>query len=139
VLRCDAHYGNDFDLVIRCAQEAMEQNWSTERTPVIIFLSDGESTIKDEVMQDLCRSAIRLGKPLSFHSVSFGPDASSGALRRMTQIALDAQNNAPRDPLAPASAKVLSTFSQALDTVQLAETFLGIAESLRKPRGALMH
>ncbi|KIJ61776.1 hypothetical protein HYDPIDRAFT_115606 [Hydnomerulius pinastri MD-312] len=131
--------GNDFDGVIRCAQATMEQNWSTERTPVIIFLSDGIWTITDQIMQDLCRSATRLGKPLSFHSVSFGPDADSSTLRRMTQIALDAQNNAPRDPLAPAAASVLSTFSQALDTVQLAETFLGIAESLRKPRGSLMH
>ncbi|KAF9228244.1 hypothetical protein BS17DRAFT_877588 [Gyrodon lividus] len=131
--------GNDFDLVIRRAQGVMEQSWSTERTPVIIFLSDGIWTITDQVMQDLCRSAIRLGKSLSFHSVSFGPDADSVTLRRMTQIALDAQNSAPRDPLGSASATVLSTFSQALDTVQLAETFLGIAESLRKPRGSLMH
>jgi hypothetical protein len=57
----------------------------------------------------------------------------------MTQIALDIQNNAPRDPLAPAAAAVASSYTQALDTVQLAETFLGIAESLRKPRGSLIH
>ncbi|KAH7882014.1 hypothetical protein F5I97DRAFT_1939518 [Phlebopus sp. FC_14] len=130
---------NDFDLVIRVAQNVMEQHWSTERTPVIIFLSDGIWTITDQVMQDLCRSGIHRGKPVSFHSVSFGPDAESATLRRMTEIALDAQNNAPKDPLAPVAAMVLSTYSEALDTVQLAETFLGIAESLRKPRGSLMH
>lgn len=56
----------------------------------------------------------------------------------MSQIALEAQNNAPRDPLAPVAATVLSTYSEALDTVQLAETFLGIAHSLTKPRGFLI-
>jgi hypothetical protein len=116
----------------------MEQYWSTERTPVIIFLSDGESPIEDQTVQDLCRAAIRLGKALSFHSVSFGRDKYSSSLRRMFEIALEAQNNAPRDPLACASATVVSTYSEALDTVQLAETFLGIANSLTKPRGFLI-
>ncbi|KAH0834248.1 hypothetical protein J3R83DRAFT_11580 [Lanmaoa asiatica] len=130
--------GTDFSLAIQQAQRVMEQSWSTERFPVIIFLSDGECKIRDDVMQDLCRTAIRLGKAVSFHAVSFGPDGSSTYLRRMADIARDAQNNAPRDPLAPATATILSSYTQALDTVQLAETFLGIAESLRKPRGALM-
>ena len=31
------------------------------RTPVIIFLSDGECDLSDEVMYDLCRSAVRAG------------------------------------------------------------------------------
>ncbi|KAI9459280.1 hypothetical protein HD554DRAFT_2137550, partial [Boletus coccyginus] len=50
-------------------------------------------------MQALCRTAVRLGNAVSFHAVSFGPDGSSMYLRRMTDIARDAQNNAPRDPL----------------------------------------
>ncbi|KAF8548836.1 hypothetical protein OG21DRAFT_1448641 [Imleria badia] len=131
--------GTNFTLAIQQTQAIMEQSWSTERFPVIIFLSDGECSIGDDVMQDLCRTAVRLGKAVSFHAVSFGPDGSSMYLRRMSQIAQDAQNNAPRDPLAPAAATILSSYTEALDTVQLAETFLGIAESLRKPRGALMH
>ncbi|KIJ13990.1 hypothetical protein PAXINDRAFT_116523 [Paxillus involutus ATCC 200175] len=139
LLPFDADGGTDFTSAIGQAQAIMEQSWSTERSPVIIFLSDGECHIADNTMQDLCRTAVRLGKAVSFHSVSFGPDASSVYLRRMAEIALDAQNNAPRDPLAPAAATVLSSYTQALDTVQLAETFLGIAESLRKPRGALLH
>jgi len=57
----------------------------------------------------------------------------------MAQIAADAQANAPRDPLAPAAPTVTSAFSQALDSIQLAETFLGFAESLKKQRGALIH
>jgi hypothetical protein len=97
-------------------------------------------------------------KPLSFHSVSFGEDASSTTLRRMADIALEIQNNAPRGVVLPAAANVPSYFTTALDTVstpafgvdmlqnnndlsqvRLTETFLGIAESLRKPRGSLMH
>jgi hypothetical protein len=76
----------------------------------------------------------------------------------MVRIALDIQNSAPRDPLTPPAATVLSSYTQALDTVRmppftslcitglkahpeqirLAETFLGIAESLTKPRGSLL-
>ncbi|KAG2365210.1 hypothetical protein BDR07DRAFT_1399490 [Suillus spraguei] len=139
VLPYGAGGGTNFTAAVLQAQSVMEQHWSTERSPIIIFLSDGECGIADQTVQDLCRSAVRLGKALSFHAVSFGPDGSSATLRRMTQIALDIQNNAPRDPLAPAAAIVASSYTQALDTVQLAETFLGIAESLRKPRGSLIH
>ncbi|KAI9571051.1 hypothetical protein HD554DRAFT_2017581 [Boletus coccyginus] len=128
----------NFSLAIRRTQVIMEESWSTERFPVVIFLSDGECSIGDNIMQDLCRTAVRLGNAVSFHAVSFGPDGSSTYLRRMAEIARDAQNNAPRDPLAPAAATILSSYTRALDTVQLAETFLGIAESLRKPRGALI-
>ncbi|KAG1809706.1 uncharacterized protein BJ212DRAFT_1448752 [Suillus subaureus] len=134
-----AYGGTSFTVAIQQTRSVMEQHWSTERSPVIIFLSDGECYIADQPVQDLCRSAVRLGKPLSFHAVSFGSDTSSTYLRRMSQIALDIQNNAPRDPLVPPAATVASSYTQALDTVQLAETFLGIAESLRKPRGSLIH
>ncbi|KIK47712.1 hypothetical protein CY34DRAFT_191735 [Suillus luteus UH-Slu-Lm8-n1] len=134
-----AYGGTCFTAAIQQARSVMEQHWSTERSPVIIFLSDGEDYIADQPVQDLCRSAVRLGKPLSFHAVSFGSDTTSTYLRRMSQIALDIQNNAPRDPLVPLAATVTSSYTQALDTVQLAETFLGIAESLRKPRGSLIH
>ncbi|KAF9231332.1 hypothetical protein BU15DRAFT_68422 [Melanogaster broomeanus] len=139
LLPFETDLGTDFTTAIQRAQAIMEQNWSTERSPVIIFLSDGECGIADDTMQDLCRTAIRLGKAVSFHSVSFGPDGSSTYLRRMAEIARGVQNNAPRDPLAPAAATVLSSYTRALDTVQLAETFLVIAESLRRPRGALLH
>jgi len=138
VLTYRAAGGTDFGAAIQRAQTVMEQNWSTERTPVVIFLSDGVCSVADEKVQDLCRSAVRLGKPLSFHAVSFGHDSTSSSLRRMAQIALEVQNNAPRDPLAPAAAIVHSSYAEALDTVRLAETFLGIAESLRKPRGSLL-
>jgi hypothetical protein len=68
----------------------------------------------------------------------------------MVTVALHAQNKTPALTSAP------SSFHEALDSVccfswfklaigsiqilqvQLSQTFLGIAESLRKPRGALM-
>jgi hypothetical protein len=55
-------------------------------------------------------------KPLSFHSVSFGPDSSSSTLRRMAQLALETQNNAPRGR-GPATTSISSSFTVALDTV----------------------
>lgn len=36
----------------------------------------------------------------------------------MAQIARDAQNNAPGDPLPPAAATILSSYTEALDTVR---------------------
>ncbi|KAH9022041.1 hypothetical protein EDB84DRAFT_1670488 [Lactarius hengduanensis] len=128
--------GTNFAEALRSGQSVMTQHWSTERTPIMIFLSDGECSVSDSSVQDVCRSAVQLGKPLSFHSVSFGQDSRSSSLRRMAQLALEIQNNAPRDR-GPATS-IASAFTVALDTVQLAETFLGIAESLRKPRGSLL-
>lgn len=138
VLANQASGGTNFAEALRAGQTVMTQHWSTERTPVMIFLSDGECSVSDASVQDVCRSAVQLGKPLSFHSVSFGQDSSSSTLRRMAQLALEAQNNAPRGR-GPATTSIPSSFTVALDTVQLAQTFLGIAESLRKPRGSLIH
>jgi hypothetical protein len=100
----------------------------------MIFLSDGEFSVPDTAIQDVCLTAVRLGcvaffmftfnadcfqrKPLSFHSISFGPDTSSSSLRRMANLALGIQNNAPRNPQTPAMASVPSSFAVALDTVR---------------------
>ncbi len=97
----------------------------------MIFLSDGQCPVSDPTIQDVCRSAIKLGwvisfpnecivdvaqrKPLSFHSISFGPDSSSSYLRRMANLALGIQNNAPRNPRTPPS--IPSSYAVALDTV----------------------
>jgi hypothetical protein len=51
------------------------------------------------------------------HAVSFGQDANSTSLRRMADIALEVQNNAPQDPLLPATANIPSSYTEALDTV----------------------
>ncbi|KAI0302897.1 hypothetical protein B0F90DRAFT_1935607 [Multifurca ochricompacta] len=117
VLAMRASGGTDFSEALRAAHNAMVQNWSTERSPIMIFLSDGQCPVLDEAVQDVCRSAVQRGKPLSFHTVSFGPDAATGTLRRMAQLALDIQNNAPHDPLLPAAASIPSSFTTVLDTV----------------------
>jgi hypothetical protein len=57
-------------------------------------------------------------RPLSFHAVSFGREAASSSLRKMAQIALEVQNNAPQDPLLPAGATIPSSYTEALDTVR---------------------
>jgi len=167
VLNDEASGGTDFTAALQAGQAIMIDNWSTERAPVMIFLSDGQSTVQENTVVDLCRSAIQQGKPLSFHAVSFGPNADStshplspfmnpypanrsrilanrqntsttSSLRNMVNLALEAQNRAPPDPLLPAAARIPSSYNTALETVHLAETFLGFAESLRKPRGSLM-
>ena len=62
--------------------------------------------------------SINARRPLSFHAVSFGPNAAPSSLRKMAQIALDVQNNAPQDPLHPPAASVPSSYTAALDTVR---------------------
>jgi hypothetical protein len=136
-------WGTNFAAALQTSQSVMEDNWSTERTPIMIFLSDGECPLPETAIQDLCRSAIQHGKPLSFHAVGFGPDESSTSsdypsLRMMARLARGMQRRAPPDPLFPVAARIVSSFNTALDTVRLAETFLGIAESLRNTRGSLM-
>jgi hypothetical protein len=54
---------------------------------------------------------------LSFHTVSFGQEATSSSLRRMVQIVLDVQTYALCNPLLQAADKVPSSYSVALDTV----------------------
>ena len=53
---------------------------------------------------------------LSFHAISFGPDAQTGSLRRMVQIATEIYDAAPRDPFA--SLDIPCSYSEALDTVR---------------------
>ncbi|PVF98362.1 hypothetical protein CPB86DRAFT_825740 [Serendipita vermifera] len=128
--------GTNFTRAIETIQTQLENTWSTERSPVVIFLSDGECAISDSTVYDLCRAAVRLGKPLAFHSVSFGTESNSHYLRRMATIANEVYASAPRDPLAPAGVNPCG-YTAALDTVQLANTFMSIAESLKNPRAAL--
>ncbi|KAF5381812.1 hypothetical protein D9757_008326 [Collybiopsis confluens] len=137
VLQYEPDGWTDYVLALNAARNVMTQHWSTERSPVIIFLSDGLADVPDDVVDGLCREAVTRGKPLSFHSVSFGP--RNDTLKRMAQISRDVQNRAPKDPLMPATAYFESSYAEALDSVRLAETFLGIANSLKKTRGALLH
>lgn len=117
------------------------------RTPVVILFSDGEDNVKNKAVYDMCRSAVHQGyvdshpsryllteklitrRPLSFHAVSFGKDSTSSSLRRMAQIALEVQYKAPHDPLLPAVAKISSSYTEALDTVNWSNTFIFVTNS----------
>ncbi|KAI9455147.1 hypothetical protein BJY52DRAFT_1188514 [Lactarius psammicola] len=128
--------GNEnYVLALQKAQSIMTSHWSTERTPVLIFLSDGEHACGDEAMYDICRSAVRQGMPLSFHAVSFGNDVYSGKLRTMAKIAQEVEKSAPRNSL---TNSIPSSYTEALDTIRLTETFQGFANSLTKTRGSLL-
>ncbi|KAF9228234.1 hypothetical protein BS17DRAFT_850512 [Gyrodon lividus] len=127
--------GNSFNKALKAAEAVMTEWWADERRappPVIIFLSDGIASFSDKVVQKLFRRATQMGKALSLHAILFGPTITSDCLRRMITVALDEQSRTPTMASTP------SSFHEALDTVKLAQTFLGIAESLRKPRGALI-
>lgn len=147
-----ARGATDFTLALQHARRVMEEHWSTERygtchlysnwkgyhilssrSPVIIFLSDGECEVNDATVEDLCRAAIDLGygsiinnfvistnnelrnrKPLSLQTISFG--TYNETLRRIARVALHIQNNAPATP-GRAAPTLPSSYSEALDTV----------------------
>ncbi|KAF8685043.1 hypothetical protein RHS04_00827 [Rhizoctonia solani] len=130
--------GTNFHAALKEAQSLIENHWSSDRSPVIIFLSDGECNIGDNAVYDLCHLCVRLGKALAFHSVSFGQDRCSASLRRMADIAHEVYASAPQDVLSAARGNPCA-YTNAIDTIQLADTFLGIASSLQKPRASLMN
>ena len=155
-LRYKAGGLTNFTRALERAQNIMDSHWSTERykalwaklsvasaryadmhyrTPVIIFLSDGEDFAKDETISEFCRGAVRKGfvvyflyllvtdsmnarRPLSFQTVYFGCDTAPYSLRRMADIAYDVQKNTPRDPLHPFAVNIPSSCTEALDTVR---------------------
>ncbi|CAE6390288.1 unnamed protein product [Rhizoctonia solani] len=63
---------------------------------------------------------------------------SSASLRRMADIAHEVFASAPQDVLSAARGNPCG-YTNAIDTIQLADTFLGIASSLQKPRASLMN
>ncbi|KAG9021281.1 hypothetical protein FRB95_002446 [Tulasnella sp. JGI-2019a] len=128
-------FGTDFDNALLATQSVMETHWSGDKYPIVIFLSDGECRMSEDLVFSLCRSASSRQKPLSFHAVSFGNERRSRSLRRMVDIAAQVMRDSPRDlqtPLVPCE------YTDAIDTIRLAETFLYIAESLKKPRAHLI-
>ncbi|KAG9032049.1 hypothetical protein FS837_002823 [Tulasnella sp. UAMH 9824] len=119
--------GTDFRQALVTARQVMEQSWSAERSPVIIFLSDGEGLSEYEAMTELCDRAAALGKLLSFWSISLSP--RSEVLREMAAIA---KETAMRVRWRPDVSPLPCGFRTAINTVQLANAFSGIATSLRK-------
>jgi len=79
-LRFKADGWTNFTRAVESAQNIMNAHWSTERyknilgervcnlyadmyyrTPVLIFLSDGEDYVRDKPIYDICRGAVRQG------------------------------------------------------------------------------
>jgi hypothetical protein len=73
-------FGTNFSAALGAARAIMEQHWTTERLvirsgsvllllkalpqlrmPIMIFLSDGAGSVSDELIRDVCRSAVGRG------------------------------------------------------------------------------
>ncbi|KAH9005515.1 hypothetical protein EDB86DRAFT_1452107 [Lactarius hatsudake] len=148
IVKYEAGGGTDFISALMRTQAIMTSHWSNERTPVVIFLSDGWSEISDECIYDICRAASSRGKPLLFHAIAFGQSFITSALSyvvgkiprrssltRMVEIAQEVQKTVPEGVL---TVNIPSSFTTALDQICLTTTFQGFAESLAKPRGNLL-
>lgn len=78
VLRYGADGGTDYTSALQATQRCIETHWSAERyvlygecvsvtqliknrSPVVVFLSDGECGVSDSTVRDLCRRATALG------------------------------------------------------------------------------
>ncbi|KAG8701388.1 hypothetical protein FRC11_012209 [Ceratobasidium sp. 423] len=132
--------GTNFDKALKAAQEVIEQNWSNERAPVIVFLSDGECSVSDNILQGLCNACIQRGHALSFYSILFGQELYSSSLRKMVDLAEASFR------MAPLSAKSNFTgqdipckYSNAIDSVQLMDKFLGISEAISNMRASVIN
>ncbi|ELU39519.1 cytochrome P450 [Rhizoctonia solani AG-1 IA] len=101
LLQISANGGTNFNSALKQAQKLIQTHWNScsPRTPVLVFLSDGLSSLDRNVVYNLCRACVQLGKPLAFYSVSFGPENSSTPLREMVQIAREVYASAPRNTM----------------------------------------
>ncbi|KAB5588316.1 hypothetical protein CTheo_8242 [Ceratobasidium theobromae] len=130
-------WGTNFNAALSHAQTLIQSNWSNDKMPALVFLSDGECDIDHDTVYELCRTCVRLGKPLAFFSVSFGSDRHSDSLRQMAKIAQEVYSSAPRDAR-NATRENPCSYHNAIDSIQLATTFLAISNSLQKPRASLI-
>ncbi|KDN33971.1 hypothetical protein RSAG8_12942, partial [Rhizoctonia solani AG-8 WAC10335] len=88
--------GTNFQAAMERTQTVLETNWSTERTPVVIFLSDGEGSVPDQAIRATCQMCIRLGTPLAFFTISFGTPRPSESLQLMARTAREVYATARR-------------------------------------------
>ncbi|KAG8690805.1 hypothetical protein FRC11_009018, partial [Ceratobasidium sp. 423] len=131
--------GNNFDLAIMTAQQTIEKNWSSDRAPMVVFLSDGEWSIDQRKIEDLCKKCIQLGHALAFYGISFGWDSGSSSLRLMANVADKSFRTAPMTARgAMRGTDIPCKYSTAIDSVQLAATFMSISESLPRSRASVL-
>ncbi|KAF8341339.1 uncharacterized protein EI90DRAFT_2905822 [Cantharellus anzutake] len=134
LLRMGPDGGTNFSAAIGEAHRVMERNWSADRAPCVIFLSDGEANTPSQELRAICDEAVFLGRPLSFFTVSFAAGSYSPVLDSMSTLATDIYRRASPG----ASHDIPCGSYYAIDSIQLAQTFLGIADSMRQTRGALV-
>ncbi|KAH9059749.1 hypothetical protein EDB87DRAFT_1562862, partial [Lactarius vividus] len=128
LLKYEAGGDTNFTSALKRTQAIMTSHWSNERTPVVIFLSDGWCDIGDEDIYNICYAASSRGKPLSFHAIasgqSFLPSTFSYVIRQiprhssliaMVNIAREVQKTVPQGML---TANIPSSFTKALDPVR---------------------
>jgi len=130
--------GTNYDRAIMEVKGVMESHWSPERVPIVIFLSDGECHFTEADLMDLCNSAVRRGRPLSFNTISFGNERHCASLQQMAQVARGVQEAPLHQPTSSSTIRgPISKFSRVLDTDALVATYLDLADSLHKTRGGL--
>ncbi|CUA74250.1 Sterol 3-beta-glucosyltransferase [Rhizoctonia solani] len=134
-----ASYGTNFESAIRGASAIIEKNWDTTRTPVVIFLSDGEGSVSDESMLRLCQRCAQLEMPLAFYAISFSSRSRIPSLERMAYIAAEIYKTAWLNKRLPkVIKKVPCEYMDVNGALELVNKFLVISKSLQKPRGALI-
>lgn len=134
------YYGTNFGRALQTAKEVIKNNWNEDRAPVIVFLSDGEGSVNDEILADLCNTCISLGHALSFYAVLFGDDSNSTSLRNMAEFTKKHFRSAPSNAKGNfLGQKVPCKYSNAIDSVELMDEFLGISESLTDMRAAVIN
>ncbi|THH11668.1 hypothetical protein EW145_g509 [Phellinidium pouzarii] len=105
VLPHPANGDTNFTAALRLAGEIMDKHWSTERAPVIIFLSDGDVSSREGCF------------------VSFCVIWQRQIIYMATIIAKEVQSSALRDPLLPEGAVIESSYNVVLDSVKLTDIF----------------
>ncbi|RUS18258.1 hypothetical protein BC937DRAFT_88981 [Endogone sp. FLAS-F59071] len=128
------------------------QHHDPSRVPIIIFLSDGEDSCPQDQLQQLFDTSAQIGAKPFLTTVLFGTDTSGrDVLKAMADYAekhhqvtptrqYSGNPQARQLPLGrPSSSSGFRCgFYNALDEVQLAEYFTGLAQSLKECKPALM-
>ncbi|EUC62868.1 von willebrand factor type A domain protein, partial [Rhizoctonia solani AG-3 Rhs1AP] len=111
--------GTDFEKAIEVAHEVLERSWSSQRAPILVFLSDGEGWINEESIRNLCNLSVKLGQALAFYAISFGLDTESDPLRLMVSVAEQVFQSAP----ASAKDSIIEHLPEDLKLIAKAEGF----------------
>ncbi|KDN34398.1 hypothetical protein RSAG8_12515, partial [Rhizoctonia solani AG-8 WAC10335] len=133
--------GTNFEEGIKVAHEVLEKNWSSQRAPILVFLSDGEGWIEEESIRNLCNLSVKLGQALAFYAISFGPDSESNSLRLMVSVAEQAFQGAPSSAKGAYMGQdpPCKYFSNTMTSIQLSNTFVRISNSLPKLRASVIN